>query len=790
MLTALAGGAARSIERDIDRTIARLQHLARDDALQGDDRAAARDLLQMGLGGQPTWQRFDLLAADGRLLIDAGPDAPGSAAIDPSASTGAAALAAALRRGEPAAAQLLTTAEGHGPVAAIAVPVAQPGAAPRALAVSIDAEAWRALLDIGGLPPGAAAVLCDGAGHSIVRSLAPPFTDPCGVPAEGSRYAVWQPLARFGWRVGVGVPTEAIDAAQRQAVLLAIGTAAACLLLAVAGAGLVARQIAEPLRRLALPTTDDAATQPIAVDELALLRDALASATALQRAAAERVETKAQEFEALFREGPLGLAFAQDPACRSVLCNAAMERLMPHALAWSDDERPDLSTAQVLFAGAPLPAPERPLRRAAISGLSVEAVELELRLPDAAPRFVLASAVALLDAEQQPRGAIGAVVDITAQRNAERRHAEVVQREQRARQDAEVASRAKDEFLGMLGHELRNPLNAIATAVEVLNRTEASTPVAVSARGIIGNQTRQLARMMDALLDVGRVIADDVQLMRQPLDFAALVQRVIDGAEADARRKDLSLGRAIMPAWVHGDLQRLQQVVEQLTSNAVKYTQEGGRIDFQLTLEGTDAVLRVRDNGCGIEPELREHVFEPFVQGARSLARPGGGLGIGLALVKRLVELHEGSVAVDSSEAGSEFTVRIPAIDAPTDIGGVAGRVKSIVVVDDNADALYALRSTLGIEGHRVRSASDGLEGLAVLLQVAPDVAIVDIGLPGIDGYELARRSRAGGFRGLLVAVTGYGQQRDAQSSIAAGFDAHLVKPVDVDALLALVARA
>ena len=254
--------------------------------------------------------------------------------------------------------------------------------------------------------------------------------------------------------------------------------------------------------------------------------------------------------------------------------------------------------------------------------------------------------------------------------------------------------------------------------------------------------------------------------------------------------------------WVEADVTRIEQVVSNLLGNAAKYTPPGGRIEVVLRGETApvggngapgEAVLEVRDNGIGIAAELLPRVFDLFVQGERSLDRRAGGLGVGLTLVRRLVELHGGTVGVQSSAAGSTFVVRLPA--QPTPIPSVAptalpeSRRRRITVIEDNQDALNALRSILELDGHTVSSATDGVSGLAALLKLRPDIAIVDIGLPGLTGLEVALRSRAAGYPGRMFAISGYGQESDVRQALKCGFDAHLVKPIDAAELRRLIAE-
>jgi CheY-like chemotaxis protein/anti-sigma regulatory factor (Ser/Thr protein kinase) len=244
---------------------------------------------------------------------------------------------------------------------------------------------------------------------------------------------------------------------------------------------------------------------------------------------------------------------------------------------------------------------------------------------------------------------------------------------------------------------------------------------------------------------------------------------------ADAKQQQLNVD--LDDAWVQADVQRIEEVVEQLLDNAIRYTPADGRIELRLRARGGQACLSVRDSGPGIDAALLPRLFEPFVQGARSIDRRAGGLGIGLTLVKRLVELHRGTIDVRSSAEGTLFEIDLPLLGrtAPPPVHDK----KSVIVIDDNADVLDGLRSMLELAGHTVCTATEGNTGLATLIETRPDAAIVDIGLPGINGYELAARSRAAGYGGILIALSGYGQEADRRHSLAAGFDAHMVKPVD-----------
>lgn len=368
----------------------------------------------------------------------------------------------------------------------------------------------------------------------------------------------------------------------------------------------------------------------------------------------------------------------------------------------------------------------------------------------------------------------------------------------RARSQAEGANRAKDEFLAMLGHELRNPLSAITTAAQVLRMRPEGAP-AISAQGVLQRQTAHLTKLVDDLLDASRVSRGKIELERRPLDFAALVQRVAVQVVGSSPKHQLDL--RLEGAWVSGDDTRLEQIVTNLLSNAVRYSPDGGAIRLVLARAADRVLLSVRDEGIGMAAELLPRVFDLFVQGERGTARSQGGLGIGLTLAHRLAELHGGRLDAHSGgeRQGSTFTLTLPGIEPPSDsepatmpAGTGAVRRLDVLLVDDNDDGRWMLRAVLEGAGHRVTEAVDGPQALERATTGAFDVALIDIGLPGIDGLEVARRLRRMGPRlatTLLVAITGYGAPQDLARSREAGFDLHVVKPVDGLDLLIQVQR-
>ena len=426
---------------------------------------------------------------------------------------------------------------------------------------------------------------------------------------------------------------------------------------------------------------------------------------------------------------------------------------------------------------------EQVLRSMFAAGKERETLEYRVTPSGGDTRWLSSRILVMYGAQRQPLQLIGVSVDVTDEKQAQRERATLIELERAARLQAEAANQAKDEFLAMLGHELRNPLSAIASAVEVLNRVEAGSELAGNARAIAARQTRHLAHMMDDLLDVGRVISGKVLLSRRAVDLALIAQRVMSTLEVTGEGQRHVMQVSLMPAWIDADSTRIEQVMSNLVTNALKYTPAGGRIDIRVLREGGEAVLEVADNGPGIPPTLLPRVFDLFVQGERTLDRRTGGLGIGLTLARRLVELHGGTIDAKSSPRGSTFTVRLPAIDAPAmgDVQhhGIDLKRRSVVLVEDNEDALESLRTMLELDGHTVVTARDGVSGLRTVLELRPDVAVIDVGLPGMTGLEVAKRSRGAGFAGLMIAISGYGRASDVRQARESGFDAHLVKPVN-----------
>ena len=372
----------------------------------------------------------------------------------------------------------------------------------------------------------------------------------------------------------------------------------------------------------------------------------------------------------------------------------------------------------------------------------------------------------------------------------------------KARQEADAANQAKDEFLAMLGHELRNPLAPIVTALQLMTmRGETGSP---RERAIIERQVRHLTGLVDDLLDVSRITRGKIELRRRPVELGAVIAQAIETASPvlEQHRHELRVEVPREGMIVDADAGRLAQVIANLLTNAAKYTRPGGRIAVVAAREGEVLVVRVQDTGIGIDPDFLPRMFEPFTQARQAIDRSSGGLGLGLAIVRSLVELHGGSVSAASPGRGhgAEFTVRLPVAGAGAGAKaqavspatpGPGEAAQRVLIVDDNEDAAQALAAGLGLLGYHVRVAHDGPSALRIAEAFEPDVAILDIGLPVMDGYELARRfaEHPQLARALRIAVTGYGQEQDRRRSAAAGFRAHLVKPIELERLHATLAR-
>src|SRR5215470_5291844 len=426
-----------------------------------------------------------------------------------------------------------------------------------------------------------------------------------------------------------------------------------------------------------------------------------------------------------------------------------------------------------------IPLEQIPIERAIATGSEVRNAEIDLVVDSEAPRHLVGSAAPLRAPGGEVTGAVAAFVDITEQH--------------RAAQALRDSDRRKTEFLAVLSHELRNPLAAIVNAAHLLSLPRATEQQGRRAREVIERQTGQLSRLVDDLLDLTRIERGKVSLRTRRIDLSETVRRTCEDHQQLFEDRGISLHcRTRGGVWIEADPTRMAQILGNLLQNAARYGQPGGKVVVEAARRSAVAELRVRDDGRGIAPDLLERLFTPFVRSEDELSRAHGGLGLGLSLVKGLVELHGGTVQArsDGPGRGAEFIVTLPAVEPPAAAkvdrsSPEARRPLLVLLVEDNRDGAQMLADVLASEGHQVHLAPDGRTALAVARRLAPDVVLCDIGLPDMDGYALAHalRKEPALAHTRLIALSGYAQREDRARAREAGFEAHLVKPADLDEL-------
>jgi PAS domain S-box-containing protein len=410
--------------------------------------------------------------------------------------------------------------------------------------------------------------------------------------------------------------------------------------------------------------------------------------------------------------------------------------------------------------------------------------EIVIERPDGGRRTVLAYASPFVDDAGEVFGAVNVLVDIT-----ERKRVEDLLRE---------SDRQKSEFLAMLAHELRNPLAPVRNGLHLMRLASHDRAIMEQARGIVERQIAQMVRLIDDLLDLSRITKGRIELRKERIDLGTVAQDAVETSRPliEASGHELTVTVPPQPVYVDADRTRLAQVFANLLNNSARYTERGGHICLTVERQGSNAVVSVKDNGIGIPPEMLGKIFDTFTQVDRSLERSQGGLGIGLSLVRGLIELHGGSVEAhsDGHGKGSEFIVRLSVMLSPSAepeqensaTGNVNGAPRyRILIVDDNKDSALSLGMMLKIMGHETQTAFDGASAVEVAESFRPEVALLDIGLPRLNGYDACRRIReqSWGKTVVLIAVTGWGQEEDKRQSKGAGFNFHMVKPVDPAAL-------
>lgn len=446
--------------------------------------------------------------------------------------------------------------------------------------------------------------------------------------------------------------------------------------------------------------------------------------------------------------------------------------------------------AQRLYSADRVPvAHDRCWMALALSGKEYNGYEVMIERPDGSMITALAHASPIFDDNGRVLGAVNIVVDIS-----ERRRAEELLKE---------ADRHKNEFLAILSHELRTPLAPIRNALQVLNLKSPSDPALQNILGLIDRQIRQMTRLVDDLLDISRIIRRQLELRKETIGLAEVVYAAVEASQPvlEISGQEFTFSVSPEPVYLNADRTRLAQVISNLLNNAAKYTGADGRISLIAERRGENAVISVRDTGIGIPADMQSRIFEMFKQADRSNGHSQSGLGIGLTLAKRLVEMHDGTITVNSEGPGrgSEFVVCLPLAERPPrqpsqadgkDEEVLSTASRRILVVDDDRDSTVSLSMLLQIMGHEVHTAHDGPAAVDTAHDYRPDIVLLDIGLPGMNGYEVARKIRQApwGRNMILIALTGWGQEEDRRRSQEAGFDYHLVKPVEAASLTRLLA--
>ena len=511
---------------------------------------------------------------------------------------------------------------------------------------------------------------------------------------------------------------------------------------------------------------------------------------ATEDATPDELRARLRLLSGILAHAPVAIAVAHDAECRYISANDALSRLLgvPPDVNISLTPPPgEQPLYRIERQGRPIPPDELPMQYA-IAHRAHVTNDIEIVRSDGSIVYVQNDVEPLYDGHGRVCGCVSVCVDIT-----ERKRSADLLRE---------ADRLKDEFLATLSHELRNPLAPIRNALELMRRGGTDSAIKDRALSIMARQLQQLVRLTDDLLDVSRITTNRLELRREQIDLRSVISSAVEATQplADAAGHLLTADLPDGPLWGYVDFSRMAQVLSNLLNNAVKYTDRGGQIVISGSAENGEIVMKVRDTGIGIDPALMPRIFDMFMQAERSSDRAQTGLGIGLTLARRLVELHGGRIEArsDGPGTGSTFTVRIAqtagrAERRRDDGRGVVGSVEPcrVLIADDIPDAAEMLRLLVEELGHEVRVAANGIQAVAIAKEFQPQIALLDIGMPRMDGYEAARQiRRALGSGAMLVALTGWGQEEDVQRARDAGFDHHLIKPADPDVVEHLIAAA
>ena len=846
----LARAVSVAVDREIANTRDTLRVLAALEAFDTADLTRFRSLAMRTLPAQPGWRSVLVIEPSGRTVLDTarGPEA---------LPVNAAWLGRTIETRDWTVSNLSEDPSFGGSHFVVAVPVLRRNTAQWVLAAVISSQAISDVLRRQEPPPGGVITLIDRRPVVVARTRGeadyvgrPPtqgFRDAAARMAEGhwrdrllEGTPVYSSLSRSpltGWTVGVGFPAEAVDGPVRRSLLLMFGIGLAVTLLALAGSAAIGRTLVGALTDAsraahALAQGRPVSTEPSRLAEIAELAGGIGEAAAIletrrrQRDEAERLreQATAQRELALLAERAARAAseehearlsvtlhsigdgvIATDAAGRITMCNPVAQALS----GWTEAAalgRPVEEVFHIINEQSRAPV-ENPVSKVFREGRVVGLANHTLLLsPDGRETPIEDSAAPIRAADGALIGVVLVFRDATDTRAAEMRKAAILRQEQEARQEAEAVSRSKDEFVATVSHELRTPLNAIFGWVRLLRSGTLDEAQRSHALEVIERNTRSQAQLIEDLLDMSRVITGNLRIEMRRLELGPVVMQAVEGIRptADAKGVALSLTDAAGDILVAGDPDRLQQVLWNLLVNAIKFTPRGGRVEVGVATDGPYVVVTVRDTGVGIPAHQLGVIFNRFQQGDTPDSRSHGGLGIGLALVRHLVELHGGTVTADSPGAGegAVFTVRLPSIDARSalvPLGGAlwggdaraedgAAPLSGIhaLVVDDDADARELIAIVLRQAGAEVQAAASVQEARELVALRIPQVVVTDIAMPDGTGYELVRglRSELATAHLPAVALTAYGRAEDRRLAEEAGFSAHLAKPTDLSVLI------
>jgi PAS domain S-box-containing protein len=838
-----ARAVAVAVDQHVESARAALQALAATELLSNPERITFNEAALRLIPTQPGWYAVLLVHPSGAVMADT---ALGDNDI-PSFTTADWARRV-LGTKQPAVSNLFQDATAGGYFFVVAVPVMRNGEVRSILAAQIRSTSLSEILRRQSAPPNGVMTVVDAVPVVMARTRGeaqfiskPPSKDFVAFAAKSSEgswrsttlegitgYSSMSRSPLTGWTVAIAIPAAAMEAPIRNSVLalvfvgaLILGIGIACALVlssfivaAMSGAAVAARALARGEPVVALPSRiAEAEELSTGLLEAASILDARIRERD-QALLAERVARSASEKDEARLSVTLrsigDAVITTDPAGHVTLLNPVAQALT----GWTEAAaigQPVEHVFHIVQEGTRRPV-ENPVSRVFHEGRIVALANHTVLLSrDGRETPVEDSAAPIRAADGSLIGIVLVFRDASERREAERRKQAVLDREQEARRAAEALSRSKDEFVATVSHELRTPLNAIFGWVRLLRSGTLNEAQHAHALEVVERNTRAQAQLIEDLLDMSRVVTGHLRLDMRRVELPTVIQSAVDAVKPAAEAKEIVIGVELAPnvAAISGDPDRLQQIVWNLLTNSVKFTDKGGRIDVSLTAEGGDAVLCVQDTGIGMSADLLPHIFERFRQGASSASRAHGGLGIGLALVHHLVEMHGGSVEAhsDGDGRGSKFTLRIPtlgsravaerpALSSLDASGGLQGAGAldgvSIVVVDDDKDARDLISTTLAYAGANVLSAGSMLEALSLLRETAAQALVSDIAMPNGTGYELIREIRLIPRLATIpaIALTAFGRVEDRERALAAGFNYHITKPVDPHHLVRAVMTA